>query len=707
MPKGAPTRMSDIETEQRRRDRALWAPVLLGAGALVYLVLTAEPPGWMGWAAAALGVALIAVAVRMGPLAAGTGLAALGFALAMLRGELVGTPVLEASTLEVAVRGRVAETIGHPDGRPRLLIDVEGIEGLAEDATPRRVRIAMRKTDARLPPGTPIELRARLSTLPLPVAPGAHDFARAAWFDGIGGYGFATGAPRQVVAEAPGLVTRLAVWVARVRDEASRRIHEALPGATGAIAAALTVGDRSQIPEGDDEAMRDSSLAHVLSISGLHMTIIGMGAYAILRLLIALVPWLAVRIDAKKWAASAAILLAGGYLMLSGASVPAQRSFLMIAFVFLAILLDRAPYTLRIVAISALVILAIAPESVVDPSFQMSFAAVTALVAAYQAVQEAETRRGRPFILRDSVRGRILYIVASALLASVVAGLATAPFAAFHFNRIAFYGVVANMAAMPVISFVIMPMAGLTLVLMPLGLEGPALAVMGWGIDAMLWIAHETAAWPGASGRVPTPPDFALGLVTLGGLWLCLRRGRQRLMGLAPMALAFALPMLAQPPDLLIAEDAANVAVRDSEGQLTVVSGRRARFAAEAWLERDGDVRPLRVSARAGRTGVWVCGSGICSAETGGRGVVYMERKGDARVACAQGAAVVVAARRISPCTDGLTITPGDTARLGAMSLTFEGERVTVDSVRDRIGVRPWTVWGVQPPAMPGPTPLP
>ena len=693
MPKGTRSQISDAERERRRRDRALWAPVLLGAGALVYLVLTFEPPGWMGWVAGIGGVALMAGAGRAGPVAAALGLVSLGFALAMLRADMVGTPVLQAATREVAVTGRVVETIGHPDGRPRLLLDVDAIEGMAAEATPRRVRIAMRKADPRLPPGTPVTLRAKLSTLPLPVAPGAYDFARAAWFDGIGGYGFATGAPRQVAAEAPDLATRIAVFVARTRDDASRRIHEALPGATGAIAAALTVGDRSQIPEADDEAMRDSSLAHVLSISGLHMTIIGMGAFAILRLAIALLPWLALRIDGKKWAAGAAIVLAGGYLMLSGASVPAQRSFLMIAFVFLAILLDRAPYTLRIVAISALAILAVAPESVADPSFQMSFAAVTALVAAYQAVQEAEARRGRPLILRDSLRGRVLYVVASALLASVVAGLATAPFAAFHFNRIAFYGVVANMAAMPVISFVIMPMAGLTLLALPFGMEAPFLAVMGWGIDAMLWIAHETAGWPGASGRVPTSPDFALGLVTLGGLWLCLTRGRRRMLGLAPVALAFALPLAARQADVLIAEDAANVAVRDAEGQLTVVSGRRARFAAEAWLERDGDARPLKDSARAGRTGVWVCGDGLCSAETGGRRVVYMERKADGRAACAQGAAVVIVARKIEPCTDGLTITPAETARLGAMSLTFAGDTVLTQSVRDRVGVRPWTVW--------------
>ena len=693
MPQGPLSVSAEIEAERRRRDRALWVPVLVGAGALIYLLLTREPPAWAGWVAAGAGGVLMLLAGRLGPAPAAVGLLLAGFALAVLRAETAGTPVLQVPIRIVEVTGRVIETIGHPDGRARLLIEVAAIEGIAREATPRRVRIAMRKADRRLAPGTAIAVRATLTTLPLPVAPGAYDFARAAWFDGIGAYGFATGAPRSVAADAPGAMARAAIWISRVRDDASRRIHDTLPGATGAIAAALTVGDRSQIPEKDDEAMRDSSLAHVLSISGLHMTIIGMGVFAALRFAIALMPWLVLRIDARKWAATAAIVLAGGYLALSGASVPAQRSFLMIALVFLAILADRAPYTLRIVAIAALVILVIAPESVADPSFQMSFAAVTALVAVYQWVQEAEARRGAPFILRDSLRGRILYVVASALLASVVAGLATAPFAAFHFNRVAVYGVVANMAAMPVITFVIMPFAGLTLLALPFGAEAPFLAVMGWGIDAMLWIAHETADWPGASGRVPTPPDYALGLTTLGGLWLCLTRGHRRAVGLVPILLAFASPLTMAAPDVLIDRDAKNVAVRDADGLLTVVSGRRAKFTAEEWLERDGDPRPVAASARAGREGVWSCEGGLCRAEVRDNRVVYMERKAEGRAACELGAAVVIAARRIDPCSDGLTITPEDTARLGAMNVRFEDGSVVTDTVRDRIGVRPWTVW--------------
>lgn len=693
MPKGANPTLSDAERERRRRDRALWAPVMLGAGALVYLVATFEPPAWTGWAAGLTGAMLIAAAARLGWGAAALGLVAAGFALTMLRAELAGTPVLTAPTLDVRVTGRVVETTGHPDGRPRLLLDVMTIEGLEPAATPRRIRIAMRKDAERLPPGVAVELRARLSTLPLPVAPDAHDFARAAWFRGIGGYGVATGTPREIAAEPPGLIVRAAIQIARTREAMSRRIQERLPGATGAIAAALTVGDRSQIPEADDEAMRDSSLAHVLSISGLHMTIIGMGAFAALRLLIALSPWLALRINGRKWAAAGAMALAAGYLMLSGASVPAQRAFLMVAFVFLAILLDRQPYTLRVVASAALIIIAVAPESVVDPSFQMSFAAVVALVAAYQALQEAEMRRGRPLILRDSLRGRVLYAMAGTMLASFVAGLATAPFAAFHFNRVAFYGVAANMMAMPVTTFLVMPAAGLVLLLSPFGLEGPALWVMGQGIDAMLWIAHETASWPGASGRVASAPAYALGLVTVGGLWLCLTRGRWRLAGLAPVALAFAMPLFAARPDVLIAGDGANVAVRDAEGRLTVVSGRRARFAASEWLERDGDARPLRDSARAGRDGVWRCADGLCAAEVAGRRVGYMERRGDEAIACAGRFDVLVAARRMRPCTEGFVVTPAETARQGAMTLLFTEGGAEMRSVRDAIGERPWTVW--------------
>ena len=675
---------------------ALWAPAVFGLGAVLYFALPFEPVLETGWLCLAMAAIAGLAAMRFGvlPVFAPTAFLAGGFAIAVLNTTMIGGPVLQQKTPAGEITGRVIDSFGHEDGRPRVLVALSSVPGLTADTMPRRARIAMRKTDARPVPGAWITLHGRLTTLPLPVAPGGYDFARYAFFNRMGAYGFATG-PAQIIQplEPPDAWTDVNTWIASVRSDASARIHAALPGSSGAIAAALTVGDRSEIAPEDDQAMRDSSLAHVLSISGLHMAIIGLGIFGLVRFTAALVPPIALRFQVKKWAALAALLGALAYLLLSGASVPAQRSFLMIGLMFAAVMLDRAPFTLRLVAISALIVLALAPHSVVDPSFQMSFAAVTALVSAFEAFEAWQTRRGSPVVLRDTWTGRALYVLLAAILSSMVAGFATAPFAAYHFNRVALYGVFANVVAMPIISFVIMPFAAATLLCLPFGLEVWPLTIVGWGIDAMLWIAHATSALPGAATHVPSMSAPALGLITLGGLWLCLWRGPIRLAGVAPIVMAFGLGLMARAPDVLIDRDAKNIAVRDANGHLALLSGRRAKFAATEWLERDGDSRPVKDAARAGREGVWTCEDKICAATSSGLRIGYMERAADHRAVCARSFDVLVAARPIEDCPSGLTITPDTTARNGAMALYISPSGIEVDTVRAHTGDRPWTVW--------------
>lgn len=683
--------------QMQRGRAALWVPVALGVGAAAYLLLKSEPaPVWGVMAAAGALAGLLLAAGLPGlrlPLVA-LACVALGFAAAVWRADQVGGPVIQTQTRMGEITGRVVDAYGHQDGRPRVLLAPETVPGLSPDQAPRLVRIALGKDDARPEPGTWIVVRARLTPLPTPVAPGAYDFARGAWFDGIGAYGFAIDPPRMLPPrEQPGWLDGLSAWVGQLRHDASARIRAALPGSTGAIAAALTVGDRSEIDEKDDEAFRDSSLAHILSISGLHMAIVGIRAARKRSVANTPMPTIALRFNVKKWAAGAAIIVTAFYLLISGASVPAQRSFIMLALMFVAIMLDRQPFSLRVVALSAVAILLIAPESVLDPSFQMSFAAVTALVAAFEAYDAWQARRGRPMILRDTWTGRALHALAIAVLSSMVAGFATAPFAAYHFNRVAAYGVAANVLAMPLVTFVVMPFAAFTLIAMPFGLEYWPAQVMGWGIDAVLWIAHETASWPGAASAVATWPDAALALITLGGLWLALTRGVARLLGLVPMGLASVLIALASPPDVLIDRSGRNVAVRAEDGRLAVLSGRRARFAAEEWLERDGDSRPLRESARMARESVWTCADDICAATVKGRSVGVMDRAADAVIACARGFDLLVAGRAIAPCPHGVTITTADTDARGAYAITIGEGGFDIVTARDITGTRPWTVW--------------
>ncbi len=675
---------------------ALWSPVALGTGAALYFALLTEPPLWTGWAA---GLVLLALFLMgrfwLGTILTGLAFVALGYAASVMRAEMLSTPVLRAPLPAQQIAGVVEDAFVHRDGKPRVILRLTEASAWPGELGERRVRIALRKTDAVPRPGSAITVKARLSPLTLPVTPGGFDFARAAWFSRIGAYGFALGPPQGVVStQDTTWLERFWLWVGGVRHDASQRIHTLLPGGPGAIAAALTVGDRGQIPARDEEALRDSSLAHVLSISGLHMAIVGLGVFGLLRFVLALAPPVALRWNIKKWAAAAALLTCAAYLVLSGMSVPAERSFLMLGLVFVAVLVDRAAITLRMVAISAFLIILIAPESVVDPSFQMSFAAVTGLVAFFEWFEDWQRRRPVPLFYRDTWAGRLSAWLAIAILSSAVAGLATAPFAAFHFNRVALYGVVANVAAMPVISFIIMPFAMLGLVLMPFGLDAWAFHVAGWGLEAMLAIAHWTASLPGASGHAPSWSVSALVLVTLGALWLALWRGPWRLLGLAGVAAAFVIGAFAPVPDILIDRELKNVALRSESGRLALLSGRRGAFAATEWLERDGDSSAVRDAARLGRESVWSCVDGLCAAEIKGARIGYLEKRGDARTACAQGFDLLIAAREVASCGHGLTLTPSMTAEQGALAISVgEGGAMSITTVRDMLGVRRWTVW--------------
>ena len=487
----------------------LWVPVLFGAGNGLYLTLPVEPVGWIAPAAAGL-FALAALLLR-GHTAPALGLIALallaaGVAAADWRTDRVSAPVLAGPIGPTDVSGRVV-WVGAGDGPQRYLLDRVIIEGLAPEETPERVRLSARSTgpDGLASPGTWLMARASLRPPPAPAEPGAWDFARQAWFLRIGAVGFAYGAPAPLAAP-DGEGGSLLSLLSQARHWVSARILAHTTASAGPFAAALLTGDRSAIEKKTLRAMRDSGLAHLLAISGLHVGLVAGFIFFAARGLLALIEPVALRMPIKKWAAGCALLGAAAYLLLSGMSVPTQRAFVMVGVVLLAIMLDRASISMRLIALAALLVLTIAPESMLGPSFQMSFAAATALIATYEAA--------RGFFARLAARGglalRPLVYAAGVTVTSLVAGIATGPFAVYHFNRIADYGLLANLGAVPITGFWIMPWGLVALVLMPFGLEGIALAPMGWGIDAVVWIARQVAAQPGAVTLVPAMPAAAL-----------------------------------------------------------------------------------------------------------------------------------------------------------------------------------------------------
>jgi competence protein ComEC len=381
--------------------------------------------------------------------------------------------------------------------------------------------------------------------------------------------------------------------LADLRETLRQRVVAVLPGDTGEIAAALIMGDQRGISERAQEAMRASGLGHVLSISGLHMALVAGSAFWLLRALFALSPTLALTRPIRKWAAAGALAVATFYLAISGADVAAQRSYVMLVVILTAVMLDRRAITVRNVAIAAIVVLALEPESVLTASFQMSFAATLALVAGYEAIARRADRAANLGAGDAGIFGRARRATSGLVLTSVIAGVATAPFAIYHFQRAAPLSLAANLAAMPVVGILVMPMALFAVLLMPFGLEALALVPMGWGIDWMLAVGETTAAWSAGWGGIPAIPAVALLLVVAGFLWLCLWGERWRLAGIVPMLLAVPVALATPHPDMLVDAEGRMAAVRGADGRYRVVNPKADRFAAEYWLRADADTRSL------------------------------------------------------------------------------------------------------------------
>ena len=672
----------------------LWAPVLFGAGGGLYLTLAVEPVGWAAPAAAGF-FALAALALRRYA-APALGLAALallaaGVAAADWRTERVRAPVLAEEIEYTHVSGRVV-WVGAGAGPQRYLLDRVRIEGLAPAETPGRVRLSVRRAGpgAVPAPGSWLRARASLRPPPGPAEPGAWDFARQAWFQRIGAVGFTYGAPEPIAAPAGESGGRFAL-LSPIRQRVSARILAHAAPSAGAFAAALLTGDRSAIEDKTLRALRDSGLAHLLAISGLHMGLVAGFIFFASRGLLALVEPLALRAPIKKWAAAASLLGAAAYLLLSGMSVPTQRAFVMVGVVLLAIMLDRASLSMRLIAWAALLVLAIAPESMLGPSFQMSFAAATALIATYEAARGPLAR----LAARGGLALRPFVYGAGVALTSLVAGVATGPFAVYHFNRIADYGLLANLGAVPITGFWIMPWGLVALVLMPFGLEWLALTPMGWGIDAVVWIARRVAEQPGAVTLMPAMPPAALLAIAVGGLWLCLWRSRWRFLGIAVIGGGLLLASLERRPDILVDGAARVMAVRGEDGLLWLSTRQRARFVSDVWLRRDGQAEtPVwpRAGADAGAPAAGLrCDVLGCIQRRGGRTVAFVLDPRALGEDCGRASLVVSAVPVRDLCPGPETVVDRfDLWRSGTHALWLEPDGIRVESVAQSRGARPW-----------------
>jgi competence protein ComEC len=674
-----------------------WLPVAFGAGIAIYFAAAREPAWWAPVALAA-GLAAGAAAARRRPVAFPAMLAlaaiAAGFATATVRTLVAAHPVLAKPLYNVNLSGFV-EAREERERTDRIVIKVYSIDAPRLEVQLERVRLSVKKGTAP-PVGAYVALKARLSPPLPPLRPGGYDFARDLYFHSIGASGFATSpitiAPPPVPLTAS---LRFASFIEGIRDTVDARIRAVAKGDAGAIASALLTGKRDALTSQVNDAMYISSLAHVLSISGYHMAVVAGVVFFFVRAILALVPGLALRRPIKKWAALAALLVATFYLELSGAEVATQRSYFMTAIVLVGVMADRPVLTFRTLAIAALVVLVFAPEAVVHPSFQMSFAATLALIALYQhGLPWIGGRRTSSLAARAALWGAREAM--SLVLASLVAGFATTPYAAFHFHRLAPYGVLANLAAMPVVSAVVMPAGMLGIVAMPFGYDAPCWKVMELGIEWMDAVALWVASLPGAVGRMAAFGAGTLALATAGMLIVCLLRTPLRWTGALIFAVATVLALATPQPDVLVAVNGDAFAVRGPDGRLQVMRVGNDTFTIREWLAADadprGDARAVSAAAKA-REG-FTCDDVGCVAKLTGGGVVAVAFSPAAFADDCARAALVLTTHGGPPHCAATVIDRTVPRTLGALALRRAGERWEITAAEPRDQERPWAPRG-------------
>jgi competence protein ComEC len=654
-----------------------WVAVLMGCGVAGWFAVAAEP----GLGSYNLATVILCAGILLGlrgaelwrPLALALAAFAAGWLAAGIRAHAVDAPMLTFRYYG-PVEGRIVAIDRSESDALRLTLDRVVLRDVPPDRTPDRVRVSLQGDQPwlRPAPGQVVVLTASLAAPEGPVEPGGFDFRRMAFFDRLGAVGY-TRTP-VLVLEEPESGT---LPIDRLRRHLTAGMLAQMNGQPGAFAAGAMTGDRSAITEETVQALRDSSLAHLLAISGMNMAFLTAFVFALFRYGLALLPFVALRVNTKKVAAVVSLGVAAFYLLLSGANVATERAFIMIAVFLGAVLLDRRALTLRSVAVAGVILLATKPESLLEPGFQMSFAATIALIVGFAALDGSIYRQKLP---------RWAMPIFTLVLSSVIGGFATAPYAAAHFNRFTDYGLLANVMTVPVMGAVIMPAGAVAALLAPLGLAWLPLWVMDQGARWILFVAHWIAGLEGSVTAIPEPGPWVLPLLTMGAIWIILWRERVRWLGLMPVVLAFGLWTQAERPLLLVSGDGKLLGLASPNGRV-LSAPRGGGFAAESWLENDGDLAGQTLAAaRDGFTGP----RGERWFQIGDLSGVVLSGKGAAAAvgpACATGSLVILAEVVDQPPADCRLIDAKTLRATGPLAI-WPGEgglRIVVTKQADRL----------------------
>jgi competence protein ComEC len=673
--------------EAERDQLVLWLPIGLGLGIAAWFLLP-DRAAWTVFLLLAAGSAMAGVAIPGGGRTARSAalfcaMAAIGCGLVWLRAERVAAPRLTRTMVTTFVADVATVDALPARAMVRVVLRPDPAAGL-----PPRVRVNIADADvpAGLAPGARLALRARLLPPAAAAVPGGYDYARVAWFQGIGATGKALPGIRVI---APG--RRQDRGMAALRARMSAHIQARLPGAAGGFATALATGDQGALPLTDAEAMRRSGLAHLLSVSGLHVTAAVAAAMLIVLRLLALSPWAALRLPLPLIAAAAGAATGVGYTLLTGAEVPTIRSCVAAMLVLIGVAIGREAVTLRLVATGALFVLALWPEALVGPSFQLSFAAVTAIVAfaEWPAAKWLFAARDEGVLRRWTRHGVIL------LATGLMVEAALMPIALYHFHKAGLYGAAANIVAIPLTTFVIMPLSAIALLFDLAGWGAPFWWAAGSATDALLWLSRTVAAAPGSVQVLPAMPDGAFALMIAGGLWTALWRTRLRRLGLVPLVLGAGWAMATPAPDVLVTGDGRHLAVRGVDGSLALLRPRAGAYVRAMLGENAG------IAAEAGdldsAPGA-ACGPDLCVAAIvrGGRSwrllatrSAYLVEIGAMNRACAA-ADIVVSERRLPKTCRPRWLKADRTllARTGGLAIRLDS--AAVRTVRRAGDAHPW-----------------
>ena len=666
-----------------------WLAVFMGAGIVVFFARPVEPPAWIGPIFLCLTLPLIALgwgrqATRA--LAACLLALALGFVAASLRTHAMA-PMPGLPRNAVAVSGIVVAVEPLPVGR-RVILGHVALDGGAVMA--RKLRIRLRDSDRQpLAPGEGLAIRALLRPPFAPAYPGAWDQRRDEFFEGLAGGGFALGTAHRL--ETNPQSGRDQRWQ-RFREGVAARIMAAVPGPPGAVAATLLTGISSAIPSATRSDFATAGLAHILAVAGLHIGIVMSTVFTVARLALVQWEWAALRWPIKQVAGIAALAVGAFYMAITGMHLPIIRSVLMASLVTLGLLLGRRAISMRSLGFAATALMLTQPEAVAGVSFQMSFAAVMVLVAGYEVLQPLKIAS---LSHHAGLLGWLRRDLVLVCITSLLAAAATAPFVAYHFGQVQVYSVLANMLAVPLATFWVLPLGLIGLLLMPLGLGGLALAPMGWGCALMIAIARTAAHLPAATLSVPPESLAGLCVASLGLIWLCLWRSPARLLGAGPLVFGvIVMPIFVRVPDILVSPDLRTIAVREPDAVYLQQTGHDPFTLAE-W-RRFFAGRPVVLLPDQGRL---AAGRVVCSAEgciLPGRGVgAVLIWRAYAPPANCRGMSIILATGYLDSLNGagciGLPVVDRDRVRSGqAIAIRLEPRRVLINADRDRRGVWPW-----------------